>query len=107
VRRAAVQVAESVLDSLVHLVRDRGLVIRGRDWRRAAAAEGAERVGVGAGRCCHPRRSAQRDRGAEQYFPDHQWVSVIVVTRVYERRQDPACRGQNAAMLTPTKNPAW
>lgn len=21
--------------------------------------------------------------------------------------QDPSCRGQNAAMLTPTKNPAW
>jgi len=32
--------------------------------------------------------------------------SVRVVSTVYERRQDPACRGQNAAMLTPTKNPA-
>jgi hypothetical protein len=31
---------------------------------------------------------------------------VRVVSTVYERRQDPACRGQNAAMLTPTKNPA-
>jgi hypothetical protein len=31
---------------------------------------------------------------------------VIVVNPAYERRQDPACRGQNAAMLTPTKNPA-
>lgn len=34
------------------------------------------------------------------------WVSVRVVTRLYERCQAPACRGQNAAMLTPTKNPA-
>jgi hypothetical protein len=107
VRRAAAQVAKAVLDSLVHLVRGWSLTIRGRDWRRAAAAEGAERAGVGAGRCCHPRRRNERDRRAEQDFLDHKYFSVRVVTRVYGRRQDPACRGQNAAMLTPTKNPAW
>lgn len=106
-RRVAVQVAKAVLDSLVHLVRDWRRAGWGHDRRFAAAAEGAERAGVGAGRCCYAHCGSERDRGAEQYIPDHQWFSVRVVTRVYKRRQDPACRGQNAAMLTPTKNPAW
>jgi hypothetical protein len=107
VRRAAVQVAKSVLDSLVHLVVDWRLAGWGHGRWFTAAAEGAERAGVGAGRRRYAHCGSERDRGAEQYFPDHQCVSVRAVTRVYKRRQDPACRGQNAAMLTPTKNPAW
>lgn len=47
----------------------------------------------------------------------NKWFSVSVVTRLYGRgfavagevgcQGYPECLGQNAAMLTPTKNPAW
>jgi hypothetical protein len=107
VRRVAVQVTKAVLDSLVHLVGDWRRAGWCHDRRLAAASEGAERVGVSARWCCHPRGCTDHDRGAKQNFPDQQCISVRVVTRVYKHGQDPACRGQNAAMLTPTKNPAW
>ena len=67
-RRDVPWIAETVLDTLVYLILNRGLAIGGR----ADAAEGAERTGVGAGWGCDCRRNTERDRGATQYLGDHQ-----------------------------------
>ena len=105
-RLSAVQEAKAVLDTLVQRVHAGSLAIRDSDRRFAAASEGAERAGVRAGRRCYYCCCTARDRGGEQYFSDHQLGLRYVGNTVYGRRQDPECRGQNAAMLTPTKNPA-
>jgi hypothetical protein len=60
-----VQGTKAALDSLIHLVLDRGLAMRDIDWLRAATAERPERAGVSAGRYCYRHSSTERDRDTE------------------------------------------
>ena len=99
------QRTKAALDSLIHLVLERGVAVRDIGWLRAAAAERPERVGVSACRCGYRHSSAESDRGTEHDFLDQQWsfvgVNIPIVRWFYW-----LCLGQKAAMLTPTKNPA-
>jgi hypothetical protein len=64
--RPAMQRAETVLDTFIHLALEVRCAVRHPGGRVAAAAEGAELAGFCVGRRCDNNSRSERDRDADQ-----------------------------------------
>ena len=73
--RDPVQISETVLDPVIHLVRHSRSARCGRESTPAATAKDTERARVRAHRYGRTYRNTERNSGAEQRFCDHQMPS--------------------------------